>query len=497
MMKTLRTIVYLAIGVTLITLISAAFTTQPILAQERGAEVVKFITDENTNLKSHPELLNYKYCKMSCSPFAFYRATDSLLWRDLTGDFRMKEFGNSKTKTWLTGDQHVDNFGAFANSKGEIVFDLNDFDESVIADYQYDLWRMAASIVLVEDQQNKLVYEKEGKKLLSKKEKKELIEDFAESYLDTLDSYRGNNNELQISFTKDETASKLKKVLNKIEEKNQKKNLRVKMLDKWFPTDSKGERHYNTANIKLGKASDVEKETITKAMPAYGKTLVGDLNYNEKTFHIKDIAKRLRAGLGSLGTSRYYVLIEGESISSDDDRILDVKLQSQPTPFAFLSTEQQEQYDRSFENDAQRHQVGYLALSKDTDNYLGWMQLSVPQKTKKDEDFSGYYSVRERSPFKESLETIDLTSKKSFEKVVKQWARILATAHARADKDFDASLVPYSFEDEVGKLTDGNHKEFRKLVREVAFAYAEQVDADYNDFTDTLKPKPCADDVCQ
>ena len=109
----------------------------------------------------------------------------------------------------------------------------------------------------------------------------------------------------------------------------------------------------------------------------------------------------------------------------------------------------------------------------------------------------GYYSVRERSPFKKSLETTELTSKKSFEKVVKQWARILATAHARADKDFDTSLVPYSFEDEVGKLTDGNHKAFRELVRDVAFAYAKQVEEDYDDFTDVLKPKDCTADVCE
>lgn len=495
-MKTKKRIVYLMISITLITLLSVAFDAQPILAQERSDLVVKTITDENNNLKSHPELLNYKYCKMSCSPFTFYRATDSLFWHDLTRDFRMNKFGNTKTKTWLTGDQHADNFGAFANSKGEIVFDLNDFDESIIADYQYDLWRMAASIALVEDQQNKLMFEKEGKKLLSKKEGKELIEYFAESYLDTLDSYRGNNNELKISFTKDKTSSKLEEILSLLEKKNEKENLRVKMLNKWFPTDSMGKRHYNTSNIKLSKASDVEKDAIKKGMSAYGKTLVGDLNYNENTFYVKDIAKRLRAGLGSLGTPRYYVLIEGESISPDDDHILDIKLQSQPTPYAFLSVEQQKQYDQFFENDAQRHQIGYLALSKDTDNYLGWMQLSVPQEIKKNEDFSGYYSVRERSPFKESLKTTDLTSKKSFKKVVKQWTRILATAHARADNDFKANLVPYSFEDELHKLTDGKHKDFRELVSKVAFAYAEQVDADYNDFTYDLQPKSCTNDVC-
>jgi len=170
-------------------------------------------------------------------------------------------------------------------------------------------------------------------------------------------------------------------------------------------------------------------------------------------------------------------LIEGENPdSNDDDRILDVKQQSKPTPYHYLSEEERIAYDRSFENDAQRHAAAYLALTKHTDDHLGWMQLS-----------DGYYSVRELSPFKESLDTDKLNSKKRFTKMAEQWGKVLATAHARADKDFDENLVPYSLEKQVDELTDGHHEEFRALVRQVAFEYADQVEADRDNFIKFLE----------
>ncbi|MEM1171054.1 MAG: DUF2252 family protein [Cyanobacteria bacterium P01_H01_bin.35] len=99
-----------------------------------------------------------------------------------------------------------------------------------------------------------------------------------------------------------------------------------------------------------------------------------------------------------------------------------------------------------------------------------------------DGDFSGDYSVREISPSKKSLKTKKLKDKNSFIEVAQQWGKILATDHARADKDFDKKLVPYSLEKQVIKTTNGKHKEFRELVREVAFQYAEQVKIDYRSF---------------
>ncbi len=97
-----------------------------------------------------------KYAKMAASPFVFFRGTNHVFCADFAGDPRLSQFGGSRMRTWLQGDLHVENFGAFSNDEGDVVYDSNDFDEAVIADYQYDLWRMAVSIVLVAREQGDL-----------------------------------------------------------------------------------------------------------------------------------------------------------------------------------------------------------------------------------------------------------------------------------------------------------------------------------------------------
>lgn len=103
-----------------------------------------------------------KYIKMRTSPFVFYRGTNHLFWNDLLGkqgifaiadkntQADIHKFSSEKTLSWLQGDMHVYNMGFFQNRDGDVVFDLNDFDETVVGDYQLDLWRLAASMYLID-----------------------------------------------------------------------------------------------------------------------------------------------------------------------------------------------------------------------------------------------------------------------------------------------------------------------------------------------------------
>ncbi|OZH52984.1 hypothetical protein AFK68_20770 [Hydrocoleum sp. CS-953] len=442
---------------------------QPINNSQRNQKVLESIeldTDlilSGANLQQREELKSEKYARMSQSPFTFYRATNSLFWQDFINDSRLGKFSNGNTKTWILGDCHVDNFGAFNNNKGEIIFDLNDFDESIVADYQYDLWRLATSIILVAEENY----------VISKSEQEEIIDSLSESYLDTLESYAGNDDETQIYFTEKNTSGEVKKTIEKAAEKT-----RQGMLDKWSKVVD-GKRIFDSDNEDLGIASDAKK-AIESEMLTYGKTLSGNLNYDPEHFKVKDVAQRLNAGLGSLGTPRYYLLIEGETDDLDDDYILDIKRQYQPNAYELFSLYDRLNYDSIFDNTAQRQAIGYKALIKHADDFLGWMKLV--DNNPADGDFSGDYSVREISPYKKSLKTKKLKDKDSLIEVAQQWGKILATDHARADQDFDEKLVPYSFEKQVTKITDGKHKEFQELVREVAFQYAEQVKIDYRNF---------------
>ncbi len=435
----------------------------PTTVRARDFDPIQAIEAWNADLSSEDRAA--KYCKMSAAPLAFYRGSNHLFWADLAHDARLAQFGNEKTRTWIQGDLHLYNYGAFDDDSARIVYGLNDFDESLIADYQYDIWRMAVSLVLAARETA----------ILTASEQAQLIDTFSETYLDTLAAYRGNDNELKAVYDATNTYGRLDDFLLQTEQDNS----RIKMLDKWT-VKVNGERRFDVGNPKLETPSAVERDALIQAMPGYGLSLTGGRNYDPAYFRVKDAARRLFAGTGSLGTPRFYLLIEGATASEDDDRILDVKRQGKPAAYYFLDTASRAEYDAAFALDAQRHALAMNALTKHTDDHLGFMTLS-----------DGGYSVRERSPYKEAFPLYELTSLTRWLKLGEQWGHILASRHAGADKDFEAAYVAYSLDKQVDVVTNGNHAAFRGLVRDIAFGYADQVESDWRAFTQAY-PGACA-----
>lgn len=435
---------------------NAACTRQRIdTAVDRSSWVNDEIEAFNAGLS--PADREAKFCKMVATPFSFYRGTNHLFWHDHAGDPRFADFGGPGTQIWLQGDLHAQNYGAYDDDEGTVVYDVNDFDESVIADYQWDVWRMAVSLELVADENA----------VFSASQVDFFLDSFAESYLDTVASYRGNDGEVGAIFTSSNTYGLLDEFL--IDTEND--NSRAEMLGDWTVLAG-GARVFDFTNPDLAVAAPAVETAIAAAIPDYAATTSGDLKTISGYFVIKDIAARLNAGTGSLGTPRYYVLVEGASSSQDDDRILDIKRQGEPSAWPYLSAAERTRTAAAFANHAERAVVSYRGLVAKADDHLGWMMLA-----------DGPYSVRERSPFKKAFPTADLTTETRFTKLAEQWGAILATDHARADKDYRADIIGYSFDKEVDLLTDGAHGLFRALVREVAHGYARQVYDDYAAFS--------------
>lgn len=408
------------------------------------------------NQSLSPEDKKLKYSKMICSPFSFYRGTNHLFWRDFAQHPELKQFSNKQSQIWIQGDLHAENFGSFHNDQNRIVYDLNDFDEAVIADYQYDLWRMAISLVLVARQLKKF----------KTQEIAEFIAAFAGSYLAAIARCHHDQGDVELEFTAANTYGKLDDFLKDVE----KNESRQKMLSKW--TDiAHGDRYYDLSSDKLSPVTKTEREEMIQQMPEYGKTLTGRLQYNPQYFQVKDIARRLMAGTGSLGTPRFYIIIEGDDEHHEYDCILDVKRQHKPTPYHYLGKAFQKQYDRQFTNDAQRYAIAYKALVKHTDDHLGWLKFQ-----------NEYYCVRERSPYKESFPLDILTKPKRFQKMAEQWGKILATSHSRADQDAADSRINHAFDTAVYELTTGRESEFITLVQKIALSYAEQTELDWKTF---------------
>ncbi len=425
----------------------------------RTAYVVAEINAQNASLDAASRA--EKYAAMKQSPFVFYRGTNHLYWKDLGQSPNLSPYGGlSTTRTFLGGDMHVNNTGSFDDDQGDIVFALNDFDETLIGDYQLDVWRLATSLVLVARERG----------VFGAADEAAFVDSFTEAYLDALEAFAGTNDELTRKFTASNTYGLLDDFLTSIAADES----RAKMLGEWTTLENGVRRLKTTTNPDLAPVSSAVVSDIIAKMPNYRSTLSGGgTSLNASYFQVKSVAQRLHAGVGSLGTTRYYVLIEGASSSQADDRILDVKAEGAPSGYPYIDPAAMSLTNSISGGDmARRTVIAQKALGYRVDDHLGYVQLADGKN----------YAVRERSPYKGSVAVEDLDTTVRFTKMAEQWGQVLATHHARADKDWDASVLPHSFDAVVKSLVNGNHAGFRTHVRNVAIPYADQVVLDYQSF---------------
>jgi len=411
-----------------------------------------------------------KYARMSVSPFTFYRGTAHLFYRDLAvaSLIEASDFDTAATVTWVQGDLHLLNFGAFCDADGEIVFDINDFDEAWIASYLFDLWRGAVSICL---QGRELGHEK--------KHNKRFIKSLCKTYIETLTAYAANpEHDGYAQITADNSTGPLKKFLIKAE----KRNSREEMLDDWtelidgrrrfkYPASKPGKRP------KLAEISEEDRSILTDAIGLYKDRLSSELRGRADYFTVLDAARRLDAGIGSLGTPRYYVLVRGETDNPDEDHILDVKEQGLPSFFHFQEPDARDALLDRFDEDRAGARVAQAqkAMLMDPDPTLGSITI-----------LGRSFSVRERSPFKKSFKVDKLTDREDFTLMAGYWGTILGTAHARGN-DGDPDLVPHAFERAVVDLVDDRFDDFVDEVVGFARAYADQVTIDHALFLEMLE----------
>src|SRR5690349_9625128 len=97
---------------------------------------------EEQNLTREPDLVPVRHGRMMVSPFTFYRGAAKIMAADLNGT------PTAQLVVQLCGDAHLSNFGVFASPERRLLFDLNDFDETLAGPFEYDVKRMAASFTI-------------------------------------------------------------------------------------------------------------------------------------------------------------------------------------------------------------------------------------------------------------------------------------------------------------------------------------------------------------
>ncbi|CAM2067816.1 DUF2252 domain-containing protein [Sulfidibacter corallicola] len=400
-----------------------------------------------------------KYGRMSDSPFAFYRGTAHLFYRDLAAArlLSRSEFTAATTQTWIQGDLHINNFGAFEDAERDVVYDLNDFDESWVACYLFDVWRGATSLYL-QGYANGF----KRKQILS------FIDEFTHEYINELDKARGKEGRNLDKVTLDKAHGPLKKFLKRATQKNS----REAMLNDWTVVQG-NERRFNLEDPLLAAVTSDDRRLLASAIDCYKDHLTSDLRGNAAYFQVQDAAQRLGAGIGSLGTPRYYVLIRGEDDDPHTCRILDVKQQGMPSFFPYLEREERERLLAAFDETRAGHRVAQAqkAMLMDAGKHLGAITI-----------LGRSFSVRERSPFKKSFKLEKLRKYADFHDMAHHWGTILAGGHARADRDFDDTLVSHTFEEEAWHLIDRQRDRFHHEVHAFAETYAKQVMIDFGLF---------------
>src|SRR6476661_4470601 len=97
---------------------------------------------EQQNETREPDLVPVRHGRMMVSAFTFYRGAAKIMAADL------QDTATAGLDVQLCGDAHLSNFGAFASPERELLFDLNDFDETLPGPFEYDVKRMAASFTI-------------------------------------------------------------------------------------------------------------------------------------------------------------------------------------------------------------------------------------------------------------------------------------------------------------------------------------------------------------
>lgn len=378
-----------------------------------------------------------KYQKMLESPFRFFRGSAYLFYFDMT---KISSIFHTPTlkPTWIQGDMHMDNFGAFQNEDGTIVFDVNDFDEGYVGSYLYDIIRMSVSIALYLEEQG-----------VHRTAQETAIQHLLNSYMDQLKRFqRKQDDPLTLVFTKENTKGPAKKLLKKLEKRQS-----SQFLQDTSYVNEDGQRLF-ISNDEIQPVTADEYNAITSALPAY---------------KIKDIACKYGSGTASIGLKRYYILVENKKGASGvGELVLEMKEVRTAIPAYFLPYNQE--FWKHYEHQGARVVGTQKAMHHLEDPHLDYITMNEQE-----------FYIRERSPYKKKVKPKNYKNVEDYYATTSIMGQIAAKIHARADIDY-SHVFTYHSEDEILKTIGKDRHVFVDQVILQAMNYKDTVSSDFDLF---------------
>jgi uncharacterized protein (DUF2252 family) len=380
--------------------------------------------------------------KLASSPWAFFRGTSPLFYRDL-GELPASAYATGAGDVWIMGDAHLENFGADRGADNTEQFELTDTDDSWRGSYTWELRRMAVSIVLAERQQGRTATQINTD-----------LDTFINEYDQWIKSFHGNASELTYRLTSSGTSDYDNSLITKA-----KADTRLDLLAKYTKLNGSGVRIFDTANTDLAVVDATTRTNITNAIASYRTTALSPFTTSEAV--VKDVIRRKNAGTGSLGRFRWYALLEGKTTGQDDDRIMELKQEVDPAPKQLAP-------NATTYTGGQRPALALEWLSYQSDNKAGWASVgSVP------------VLVKEKSPYAEGVDITAMSGSTVWDDTIRDTARLLAAGTSSADQDLSGTGVTYSADaaiDNAITSVSGLQAETRSFAND----YADQVTRDWN-----------------
>ena len=402
---------------------------------------------EEQNTTRVPDLVPIRHGRMIVSPFTFYRGGAAIMAWDLA------QTATSGLRVQCCGDAHLSNFGVFAAPDRRLVFDLNDFDETLPAPFEWDVKRLVASfVVAARDNGHRAKDQRAAARACAQSYRTTMAQLATMRFLDIWYS------RIDIQDIMDQLAPKAGKAAVKAAEKNiakARKRTSLGSLQKFAEQVDGVYRIRQEPPVIVRPPEDFAGEAeriVRQGLADYETTLTPDRRLVLDPYHFVDFARKV-VGVGSVGTEAFMILLMGDR--DDDPLFLQVKEANTSVLAPYAG-------DSVYEHQGERVVQGQRVTQAASDAFLGWVTgagvLHREFYVRQLRDMKGSAVIESMSP-----------------DVLARYGEIcggtLARAHARSG---DAAKI-------AGYL--GDDDTFDRAIEEFASAYADQNDADYAEFS--------------
>jgi uncharacterized protein (DUF2252 family) len=393
------------------------------------------------------ELVPIRYGRMLVSPFTFYRGAAYIMSSDLSS------LPRTSLNAQLCGDAHLSNFGGYAAPDRHLVFDMNDFDETLPGPFEWDLKRLAASFAVAGRSRGFGRSERDAINRAVGRAYREAITSFAA--MRTFDVWYSRVDVDDIArLTSGLSVATIKRFEKNVAKARSKDSLaafsKLTQIVDGQPRFVSDPPLIVPVQELFAASADQVVENVRGVIRSYRRTLQGDRRHLLERFRFVDLARKV-VGVGSVGTRAWIALFVGRD--NEDPLILQIKEAQASVLEPFVAASK-------FANHGQRVVEGQRLMQAASDTMLGWIRTEGYDGIKRD------FYVRQLWDAKASA-LVDLMDARTLALYAKLCGQTLARAHARSG---DAVAISSYL---------GSSDTFDRAIAAFAEAYADQNDKDY------------------